>query len=136
MEKISIFKRWETPLSDSDTLNTVAIIDDGELLLSFEDKAMQDMYRLRMIFQNYASYGYTLEPFLSDEKAWDKILYARKKYGSTMIADETEWIQQLAENSHLKKDHIPDELKHYLIIIPMEGMLEIAAQNPPKLYDF
>jgi hypothetical protein len=136
MEKISKFKRWETPLSDSDTFNTVTIIDDGELILSFEDKANQDMYRLRMIFQTYASYRYTLEQFLSDEKAWDKIQEVRKKYGSTMIADETEWIQQIVENCLFEKDHIMSELKHYLILIPMEGVLEIAAQKPPKLYDF
>ncbi len=89
------------------------------------------MYRFRMIFQTYASYRYTLEQYLSDEEAWNKIQDVRKKYGSTIVADDTEWIQQLAENSLFKTEHIISELKHYLIFIPMEGVLEIAAQKPP-----
>ena len=53
-----------------------------------------------------------------------------------MVADESEWIQQLAEDSLIKKDHTIGKLKHYLKFIPMEGLLEIGAQKPPKLYDF
>jgi hypothetical protein len=47
--------KWETVISTASKIKAVAIIDDGELIIGFEEPDNIDVYRKRIQFDVYGS---------------------------------------------------------------------------------
>lgn len=127
-------QRWQTSISDAESLKWISLLDDGELLLSLEEPANLDVYRYRFKIEGNVAYRFILAEYLHSELVWCLLWETAKKYGRTIIIRESSWVKQIYDTSDFSTERIPP-LEHYCIILE-EGLFEVVAKKEPSHYNF
>jgi hypothetical protein len=87
-------ERWETPVSDADSLAMVSLIDDGELAVTVQDLRDPERRRLCFAFSKFPAYRNVLEEYRT--QLWAMLSNTGNLGWTTIVANST-WVAALRE---------------------------------------
>ena len=114
--------RWDTPVSDAQSLTMVSLIDQDGLHITVEDPAWR---RHRFTFRQVAAYRNILEEYRTSEPG------ASEGAGWTMLFPHSPWLSELRKREPLL-DHFQPGCKHY-VIATEDDVVDILSPDPPEI---
>ncbi|GMU97232.1 MAG: hypothetical protein DAHOPDDO_02977 [Ignavibacteriaceae bacterium] len=126
---INNFRKWETPVSDAQSLVMVSLFDKKNLEIILQDLRDSNQKRFKFIFRNVAAYKNILEEYRTSET---KSLN-RNTFGWTIVSDDSEWLNYFKEKEPLLEEYNPN-CKHF-IIITENDVVEILCSNFPEIIE-
>ena len=121
------FKRWETPVSDADSLAMVSLTDRKNFEIILQDLRDSKRRRFKFTFEKVAAYINILEEYRTNETEFPN----RKMYGWTIISENSNWLNNLKQKEDLLEINNPN-CKHF-IIITEDDVIEILCSNFPSV---
>jgi hypothetical protein len=123
-------QRWDTPVSDVQSLAMVSLVDRGQLSIVLEDVRSPKRRRFRFIFSKYPAYRNILEEYRL--KLWKQLdEKTAKKLGWTFILSNSEWLRSLYDTEPLLETNFP-RLTHY-VIGSEDDVIEVLSPDPPTI---
>ena len=123
------FKRWETPVSDSNSLEMVSLTDKKYLEIVVQDLRDKKRRRIKFVFQKVVAYKNILEEYRTNETEFPN----RKIFGWTIFAENSKWLDKLNQSEDLLDVYNP-KCKHF-VIITEDDVLEILCSNFPDVME-
>jgi hypothetical protein len=121
------FKRWETPVSDAESLAMVSLIDKKNLEIILQDLRDPNRRRFKFIFYQVAAYKNILEEYRTNETEFP----SRKVFGWTIVSESSKWLNNLKQKEDLFEGNNPN-CKHF-IIITEDDVIDILCSNFPNI---
>ena len=133
MDNRQKIERWETPVSDINSLAMVCLFDDQNLTITVQDlRGPEDVReagrrRWRFTFERVPAYRNILEEYRHE--IWENIRNEGQNFGGTLVVSNSSWIKELNDDTELILIHNPN-LMHF-IICTEDDVVEVLASNWP-----
>jgi hypothetical protein len=125
-----VFERWDTPVSDAQSLALVSLTDvQGTLSIVLEDQRHPQRHRFQVDFTRYPGYRNLLEEYRLE--LWDA-LAGTTATGWTLLVVVSPWIAEIKQHESLL-DVLYPNLKHYLISTE-DDVIEVLSDETPTIY--
>ena len=131
------FERWETPVSDLDSIAMVSLVDDGRLKITVEDLRDTARPRWRFTFRQAPIYRNILEEYRLE--LWELVHAGGERKGWTVMVPSSPWLAQLKEKEPLIEVHHPNLLHFQIgteddvidVLSPEEPLIESVEPASP-----
>lgn len=123
------FERWETPISDLQSIAMVSLVDDGELTITVED--VMGATRSRWAFRFARAPIYQNIPEEYRLELWRHVHERGKRYGWTVRVPNSPWLFQLKANEALMDVHDPS-LQHFQIGSE-DDIIDVLSAKAPDI---
>jgi len=123
------FKRWETPVSDAESLSMFSLFDKKNLEIILQDLRDPNGKRFKFSFYKVAAYKNILEEYRTNEIEFPN----RKVFGWTIVSDTSKWLNNLKQEEDLFEGNNPN-CKHF-IIITEDDVIEILCSDFPDIIE-
>ena len=117
--------RWDTPVSDVNSLVMVSLVDDGMLRITFEAPRLSNRPRWCFTFKSYPAYRNILEEYRLG--LWKHLDQTNQRCGHTFIIESSPWIASFQSEEPFLELYNRD-LMHY-VISTEDDVIEILATS-------
>ncbi len=123
----SLEQRWETPVSDAQSLAMVSLVDQDGLHITVQDNRDRAGRRFRFSFDRVAAYRSILEEYRTSDPP------AVQHAGWTRVAPGSAWLSDLRSREPLLDVHSPD-CRHY-IIVTEDDVIDVLTPEEPRIVE-
>ena len=118
-------KRWETPVSDAQSLAMVSLVDHSGLHIVVEVLRDSKRRRYQFSFRRVPAYRNILEEYRTSERP------AGGALGLTITIPDSPWLKSFLRHEPLLEVHMPG-CEHY-VIVTEDDVIDVLSPEPPEI---
>jgi hypothetical protein len=122
-----IQERWQTPVSDAQSLAMVSLLDHNGLHITLEDLQDPARRRFKFVFRRVAAYRNILEEYRMSEPVLPH------GAGWTVTVPNSPWLAGLRAEEPLLDVHSAG-CRHY-VIVTEDDVIDILCPEPPEIME-
>jgi hypothetical protein len=121
--------RWDTPVSDLDSVVLVSLVDDGELAIVVDGAQGSKRERFRFLFKNVFGYRNLLEEYRT--ALWQTV-QGTPHVGWTGRIVNSPWLDELRRKEPLFLIHGGEHAVHYLLCTE-DDVIDVLTEVAPEI---
>jgi hypothetical protein len=126
-------ERWETPVSDAESVGMVSLADGNEgLAITLDARdSRHRWHRWRLVFERHPAYRNIMEEFRLE--LWRHRDETGQRCGWTFVVPDSPWVAAFKLDEELLEVWYPT-IKHF-VISTEDDVVEVLSPEPPRVED-